>query len=289
MGWLADDLIHSLSLVPGSNERDQLASLLRSAERVRLSAAFAEAAAATVRDGCHGIERNLDRLRFDTPALWLEYDHAPRLAAFGGGAAGVHPPETVGCLVARDPEAGDHVAVFVAWRFANGKVHHSYAILHWDLARLFSLSAASPPRDDGGAADRLMEAAGVDIPPGLMGEMEIWQGYDAANHPWRDLAVEQTMRDASGEHIFLLSALMLLGSSATETVPWTPPPPDNVPANDDGEGGGAAAGEAAAAPAGWREARLRPGLTRPWPWSRGGFEAVPFSGTLGWSPIRARR
>lgn len=220
--WLADGLEEALRGPCGSPEREQILLLLGRARKIRLDEGLARAAALATAGSCAGIERDLDRLELPAPAAWLEYPHAARCA--GGAAPGAGAPETVGCLLASDPHDPGHVAVFAAWRLGDGRIFHSYALMHWHKGELFSLALRSPARDDGGARDRLMAAARASIPPGLLAEMEIWQGLRpagaplAANDPApldrspRGRADAQTLRDVTGEHLFLLSALLLLGS-----------------------------------------------------------------------------
>lgn len=265
--WLADALAEALASVPGSPEREHVLALLRRARRVRLGDDVARAAAETVRHACCSIERNLDHLLLGAPATWLEYGHAPRAAAFSGDAAVAgQSPRTVGCLLACNPDRPSQVAIFVAWQFASGAIHHAYALLHWDRAAFLRLAAAAPGRDDGGAPGRLLAAVTASVPPGLMAELEIWQGHDAADGPRREAALLRTRRDATGEHLFLLAATMLIESSAVVLLPSGP--------------GGAGADA-------W-EARLA-FPSRRWPWRLwrrrgGGFRVAALGSRLAWSP-----
>jgi len=272
-GWLADDIVEAFSVVPGSFEREHVLALLRRARRVRLDEQTTSAVAATVRNAIWSIERHAGAVDPGLAPLWIEYDHAPRLAVYERAVDGA--PITVGCLLASDPGAPDHVAIFVAWSVAvpegappgtlRGPAHHSYALLHWDLAAFAAAGSAAPERADGLSEERLMGLTRTSVPPGLLSELEIWQDIKAANDPRLDAAVVRTQRDALGEHLFLMSALLMLGSTAVEVVP----------AEVDGIGD--------ETPDRW-EARLVPGAgDPPWPWTRSGFRVQLLGGPLAWS------
>lgn len=300
-GWLADGLDAALASVPGSPERDQVLGLLRAARRVRLSDEVVAAVADTICHAAHTVERNLDRIVLPDAALWLEYKHAPRAAALAsaGGEPGHrgHLPETVGCLVACNPADRRQVSTFVAWRYASGAIHHAYALLHWDRARLYEVALAAPARPDGLSGERMLEAAVAAIPPGLMSELEVWQGVEGEDHPWRGEAVIQTQRDATGEHLFLLAAILLLESSAVTLSPAPAEPDAPLPeagarhfpvANDNaGQAPCAPGANAPTEPAGIMEnafvVSLAPARAR-WPWQPRGFRSPLLGGVLAWSP-----
>jgi hypothetical protein len=306
MDWLADGVLAALGRVPGSLEREHVTALLRNARRIRLEDPVAAAAADTAAWACGSIGRHLDRLVLRSHATWIEFGHMARAADRIGDLAAidVRLPDTVGCLVACDPSDEAHAAVFTAWRTALGAVGHAFALMHWDCRGFAALAAAAPRRDDGAAADRLLAAARAAVPPGFLAELEILTGTAAANDSRRDHVLRQTLRDATGEHAFLLAALLMLETPAVRLsrVPalpdaaapgpaeeWQPrdwPAGDAVPAN--GAGGAEPAAPAAGEPPDWWVARLaRP--ARRWPWMAGGFRTAPVSGALAWAPPRPER
>lgn len=266
-GWLADDLAAALAAVPGSPERDHVLGLLRRASRIRLEGAVARAAAETLRDAPDTIERNLGRVSLlGAEALWLEYPHADRRAAFQGAAPAApgDGPAEVGCLLAADPGQPSHVAAFVAWRAPGGAVHHSYAVLHWDLEALAAAAAGGPP---GEAQERMMALAVASVPPGFATEMEIWQGVSPAVGGDFQRALRHTERQALGEHLFLLCALLVLDSDAAE-MHETPGGPD----------------AGTAPPPSWEARRAAPARRWPWDRARPGLSAPRFGGPLRWEP-----
>lgn len=276
--WLADSLIEALSSVPGSPEREHVAALLRRASRIRLDGQVAEAAGATVRLAPGSIEQNLDRVTlFDNASLWLEYPHQNRLSAFAGQSRVPVPteqqPREVGCLLACNPGHETHVAVFVAWRLADGRILHSYAILHWDVAALHRAGDAARARPPAGApTERLMALARASMPPGMASEMQIWQDISPNDRERQEEAVLLSMRQALGEHLFLLAALLLLDSSSVELQPLA----SEAPQPEQGDE------EADIAPPRW-DAHMVPAARR-WPWRSPppGFSAG-WSGPLRWS------
>jgi hypothetical protein len=267
-----------------------VSALLRQARRIRLGDAVAAAAAATVQRACGSHERHVDRLDLPCPCTWVEYAHLAR----GGGQQGqdaidARLPQTVGCLVACDPSDPAHVAVFAAWRTSLGGVRHSFALMHWNRRDFAAVAAAAA--DEAGAADRLLSTAVTGVPPGFLAEIEIMQGMAAANDPRRGLELLQAQRDVSGEHLFLLAVLLMLGTEAVSLEPA----PCCPPALPDTEGEGMAPANSNRGPAALREpawqdagndrwtARIgRP--ARRWPWMRGGFRTSALSGNLLWAP-----
>lgn len=281
--WFADDLAEALSSVPGSPEREHVAALLRRASRIRLDGEVAEAAAATVRLAPGSIEQNLDRITlFDSPSLWLEYPHDSRLRPFQGAAASPVPselrPRDVGCLLACNPGHETHVACFVAWRLADERILHSYAILHWDVADLHRRgeTARNQPRETTEVStERLMALARTTMPPGMASEMQIWQDIPPNDRERQEEAVLLSIRQVLGEHLFLLSSLLLLDSSSVELQPTEDSPATLGPNADGGE-------IADIAPPRW-QAHLVPAGRR-WPWRSPppGF-STSWSGPLRWS------
>lgn len=270
--WFADDVVTALSSVPGSPEREHVTMLMRRASRIRLDGGVARAAAATVRSAAASIETHLRRVPSveDIP-LWIEAPHLERLQAFeetGPGIVAFHGmPEMMGVLLASDPGAPSHVASFLAWRGTNGKIHHAYALLHWDLERMAVAAAAATGREQG-AVERLMALADAAVPPGFESEMEIWQNIPPDDADAIAAAIRRTCRDVLGEHLFLLSALLLLGSSAVEL--------EIEPQEVDLECVPAPAWSARMA-----EGSLEPSRRRP------GFRLPFFGGPLAWSSPRS--
>lgn len=270
-GWLADDLAAALDNVPGCLERLHLAGILAQAARVRLDGAVTRAIAETVRAAAGSVERNLDRLSLlGTPALWIEYPHADRIAAFSGPAApsqGGLAPRDVGCLLAIDPDQPAHVAVFVCWRLCDGTIRHSYAMLHWNSAAIFSAAGIHGDARTGGggtgACGRLMALATASVPPGFAAEMEIWEDIPRSDADAFASALRRTERDALGEHLFLLASLLMLGSSAVQFA-----------AVDREPGTGQA----------WEVGMAKAPARRGWPWARPAAGFSPrWSGPLAWT------
>ena len=212
----ADELARDLASVQGSQEREYVAALARSAARMVLDPAACRAAADTMRLAPGSIERNLDRLALpDGLPLWIEYPHAERMHAYGQSGHGPGAdewPERVACLLAPDPANPEHVAGFVCWRLADGKIMQSYALLHWDMAAVAALAEAWSG-DAAGSEKRLLGLADVAIPPGFGAEMELLVGEPGPNSRYEQACI-RTERDALGEHVFLLSALLLATSDA---------------------------------------------------------------------------
>lgn len=253
--WLADEVCEAFESVPGGTERIQIVALIGASMRIRLAPALCAAAALTVRLAPLTIEANLGSVcLLGHESLWLEYTHADRVSAYPGSGGVSHGPHTVGCLLTRNPESPSRVAIFVSWRTHGGGVFHSYAILHWDLAAM-----AAAPRSglDSDCEVRLAGLGGTSIPPGMMDELEIWQDIKAANDPALGRSIAQTTREAFGEHHFLLSTLLLLGSSA-------------VAFDDSGVDGGPLV------------ANLKPSKSRRTLWSKGGFRLPLFGSILAW-------
>jgi hypothetical protein len=269
-GWLADDLTAALDSVGASMEREHILALLRRSARIRLDGPVARGAANTVYAAIKSIEDTLDHIFLleDRP-LWIEMSHQERL----GAAALIElvdplqssdlSPLDVGCLLAVDPDAAGHVAAVVAWRNRSGEIHHSYAVLHWDIGMFTKLAAAAQSQDAAGCEARLMELAEVSVPPGMADELEVWQEVSKEDAEATAQAYHQTKRDACGEHLFLLAALLMLNSSAVTL--------EVVVAADEADD---------VAPI-W-EAHLLP-QGRQWPWQRRtGFIRPRFGGPLQW-------
>lgn len=264
--WLADDVSGAMASVPGSPERSQIVELIASAERIYLEPDLCLAAAQTVFRAPGTIERNLGRLSLhQIGALWIEYPHRARLTVAQGQTGPVHGarPEAVGCLIAADPENLDHVATFVCWKLPNGEIHHSYALLHWDIGAFRTAGRAKLLGD--GVNERLMALAKATVPPGFLDEMEIWQRLPRNDAEQFGKAVAATEADALGEHMFLLSALLMLESSAVDLEEEEAPEPEGSPASPVR-----------------RLARLSANMPQALPWRGPGFSEPLFGGPLRW-------
>ena len=261
--WLADDLVSSYLQMPGSPERDQLAALMGEATLFRLGDDVAAAVADTLLLRPETVEALAGRAVLRSGATWIEYSHRSRAATAGAdpGPAAGNVPDTVGCLVAWDPLQPSRAVVFVAWNLADRTVRHSYALLHWNLERFAALSSASRRENPSGAARRLTEALVVSMSPGFMSEMLIWQEIPSHDTDRIDAAVLLTQREAAGEHLFLLAAVLMLGTSAV------------VETSAEGAEGPGRHLDVALAPPGRRL-----------PWSRGGFGSLLFGGRVTWTP-----
>jgi hypothetical protein len=202
---LADTLVRDLGS-SGSPERVHVSELLRQAPRMILDEQTSQAAAQTLALTPETIKHNLDQLSLlGRDVLWIEYPYSVRTVNSDNGI------EKAGCLLAANPSHPHHIAIFLAWRGNDGITRHSHAILHWDLAKMRAEAAL-----DGNTLDILAEQATVSVPPGFIGELEILGEVRAANDPKLGRLIDQATKQVLGEHLFLLSALLLVGSSAVE-------------------------------------------------------------------------
>jgi hypothetical protein len=274
-------LADELSSVPGSVERSHVASLARCAMRMQLQPDVCRAAAETMRLAPGSIEHHLDRLALpDGLPLWIEYPHADRMAAYGQetglSTAGQDVPERVACLLAADPANPAHIAGFVSWRLGDARIMQSYALLHWDLQRMAQASREASRSGDTGAERRLFALADVVVPPGFLSEMEVLLGSPGPGTRFEH-ALRRTERDALGEHLFLLSALLLATSSAVTIERETQPAANKTLPTEEADGLGE--------PVTWM-VEMNPDRPAARDWlgrRRSGFRAPRFGGPLSWT------
>ncbi|SOC27346.1 hypothetical protein [Thalassospira xiamenensis] len=221
---LGPRLLNALRQIPGSPEREHIISLLTEiSQPFLLDEEVVRQAAWTVKEASETIEQTLPLLTLSQPVIWLEYPHLPRQLAFGVDESADEPglPKVlrVGCLIAVDPEDPTHISIFVAWENSDGGIYHSYAMLHWRLDDFIKLAEMSRKEKlTTSTAERLTELAILSIPPGFRDEIMVWEGREHANEDGDSERVLKTKKDALGEHLFLLSALMLMASDATEAT-----------------------------------------------------------------------
>ena len=270
MVWFADSLLSSLATVPGSPEREHVCTLMGNATRIRLDQHVSAAAASTAHDGLASIEANLDRVSLlPSRPLWIE---TSVLASIGQENVESTIPviKDVGYLLARDPSRPEHVAIFMAWRKSDSSIHHSYAILNWNLmtmARNKKLRFQAGERSHEEIAGRLMALADAAIPPGFMAEMEIWQNLLPGSQDMAS-AIDYTTKHILGEHLFLLAAILLLDSNASV---FNECPPASITELDRQDQEPVQCWKVSLQPSGFCM-----------PWNPGGFSKPFFRGPLNW-------
>lgn len=227
---LADGLLRLVRGFPGAKERDQIAALVSCATRYDLRDDLVRAVSDTVWAEPSSVERNLDFFDLPSPITWVEYRDAPRrrAEAEGGGAAllsGTRAPSKVGALLCEFPEDPGTTLALVAWRHADGSVHHATAMLCWRAEALRWLSQGAREMFGRGREEswaRMMARTDTFVPPGFRTEMEILY-RDGGPEAVRQ-AEDAARRDASSEGLFLLGALLMLrtADAAVEEVSGHP-------------------------------------------------------------------
>lgn len=208
---LFDEVFGALWNVVGSTERDQIIGLMSHARRIRLSPDLAQAVSRTMRDGLDTIESHLGYIGMNHPILWVEYPHAARSTAWSNVPGEADVVRDVGALITAFPDDPQKMAIFVAWRTSGGSVFHSYAMLYWDRADFLKCAANAQRGPVEEISNRLLELAKVSIPNGFREEMEVWQNVKSGDDHFES-AVTQTSLNVVGEHIFLLTTMLLLST-----------------------------------------------------------------------------
>jgi hypothetical protein len=184
----------------GAPEHAQIAELVGSAKRHRLS----KDAALDIRRRLYGdpttFERNLDALTRPDGPEWYEWPLETRVGHGGGDRA------VTGCLVLPHPDVETVLTFVTGWVGDKAIARHSYGTAMVDIGDLAKHAFearefySSTPVE---SVERVMEQIGVAVPLGFQDEIAIM--FDRS-----EAAMEAVMRDASSEIPFMLAVLVAM-------------------------------------------------------------------------------
>ncbi|WP_327210994.1 hypothetical protein [Rhizobium leguminosarum] len=199
-GMLADKVQRFARDAIGAPEHAQIAELVGSAKRHRLSREAALAIRRKLYDDPATFERNLDVLTRPEGPEWYEWPLETR-AGHGGGDRAV-----TGCLVLPHPDAETVLTFVTGWVGDKAIARHSYGTAMVDVGDLAKHAFearefySSTP---GESVERVMEQIGVAVPLGFQDEIAIM--FDRS-----EAAMEAVLRDASSEIPYMLAVLVTM-------------------------------------------------------------------------------
>ena len=214
------DLKDMLYNIPGSPEREHIATLLNESVRFKMDANLTRAIATTIDKSTYTIEHNLDFLDVPFESTWVEWDEKDRHINGYIVEDDKNYPDKIGVLLAKNPSHQDGIIGFVAWKTGD-KVDHSQAILSWNLSSFegFSLQARKLfSKEKNEVFARIMSLINTSVPDGFIEEMKVL--YDVSDGHEKNLQdfYNDAHKNASAETLFIITFLLMLQTKQTKII-----------------------------------------------------------------------